>query len=180
MITVQMLDAVEDSWRDVRVVRVGDVLPGVTLPTVFVTVADGEKPLLRVDVYEEGHSPFREAMVWEGWIVIGAGSYIHLVETGGSDKRSVDLGFYFGYLYPAGNRLLVASGDRLFCLTPEAEVAWTSAELGVDGVLVSDIDDGIVNGRGEWDPPGCWLPFQVNLTTGALANGEVIAVEHDR
>jgi hypothetical protein len=35
-----------------------------------------------------------------------------------------------------------------------------------DGVVVVAIDDNVVLGQGEWDPPGGWRPFQVSLESG--------------
>lgn len=41
------------------------------------------------------------------------------------------------------------------------------ADLGIDGVLVTVIDNGVVGGEAELDPPGGWKPFRVDLETGA-------------
>ena len=51
-------------------------------------------------------------------------------------------------------------------LDEEGELLWTSPALGVDGVLVHSIDDGVIAGEGEWDPPGGWRPFRVALSSG--------------
>jgi len=43
---------------------------------------------------------------------------------------------------------------------------WRSDCLGIDGVMVDQVADGIIRGKGEWDPPGGWRPFQVRFATG--------------
>lgn len=171
MITAHIHGVIDSQWLDLPAVRVGDVPSYLPTPDAFVTVADDDEPLLRVDLYDAGYSPFCEAIVWHDWVVIGFGHHLHLVTPEGGDTHSLDLGFYFGHLYPVGDRLLIASGDRLFCLTPDGGVAWSSKEVGLDGVVVDRVDGGIVYGQGEWDPPGGWNPFRVSLTTGAVMKG---------
>lgn len=39
-------------------------------------------------------------------------------------------------------------------------------DLGLEGVIVNSVEDGIVRGEGEWDPPGGWRPFSLRLDTG--------------
>lgn len=171
MITAEIHGMVEAPWLDAPCVRVGEVPSYLPTPDAYVTVTDNDEPLLRVDVYAEGPAPFREALIWESWIVIGVGYDLHLVRPEGGSTKSVSLGFYFGHLYPMEDRLLVASGDKLFCLTPDGGIAWVSKDVGLDGVIVDHVEDNVVYGQGEWDPPGGWEPFQVSLTTGAVMKG---------
>jgi hypothetical protein len=64
--------------------------------------------------------------------------------------------------------LLVCSGRRLVHLGALGTVLWTSPELGVDGVLVSQVSATVIEGQGEWDPPGGWRDFRVDLNRGEL------------
>ncbi|HEX4382949.1 MAG TPA: hypothetical protein VH083_08370, partial [Myxococcales bacterium] len=77
------------------------------------------------------------------------------------------LQWYFGHLYPLEDKLLVASASRLHCFDQQGIAVWQSADLGLDGVIVDSVDDGVIHGQGEWDPPGGWRPFRVALATGA-------------
>ena len=171
MITAEIHGMVDAPWLDAPVMRVGGAPPYLPTPDAYVTVAEGDEPLLRIDMYKDGYSCFQEIIIWEGWVVIGFGEYVHLVRPEGGDTRSVNLGFYFGHLYPMEGRLLVASGDRLFCFTPDGGGAWVSKVVGIDGVLVDRVEDDVVYGQGEWDPPGGWEPFELSLTTGAVMKG---------
>lgn len=83
------------------------------------------------------------------------------------NTTEVTVEFYFGSFYPLPDSLLVCSGTRLYRLSPTGELMWTSPELGIDGVIVSEVRDGLILGEGEWDPPGGWLPFQISLATGS-------------
>lgn len=170
MITAEMHGMVEAPWLEAPIVRVGDVPSHLPTPDVYVTVPDDDQPLLRVDVYAKVPFSFREVIVWEGWIVIGFGYDLHLVRPEGGSTKSVSLGFYFQHLYPTGDRLLVASGENVFCLSSDGGIAWVK-DVGLDGVIIDRVEDDVVCGQGEWDPPGGWKPFQVSLTTGAVMSG---------
>jgi hypothetical protein len=118
-------------------------------------------------VYLEYESAFAECIAWKHWIVVGIGHHVHLVPLTGDDPSTLDLDDYFGHLYPLDHSLLVASGQKLFCVTTDGIVKWTSPELGIDGVVVIQVRDGIIDGEGEWDPPGGWKPFRLRLDTGS-------------
>jgi hypothetical protein len=96
---------------------------------------------------------------------------VHLVSPASISVATFPLSGYFGHLYVLEDRLLVADAERLHCFDREGSVLWRSAELGVDGVIVRNVADGIIEGEGEWDPPGGWEPFRILLSSGASAAG---------
>jgi hypothetical protein len=77
---------------------------------------------------------------------------------------------YFGYVYANDEYLLVASGDRLRRIAQDGSIQWTSDVLGIGGVVVRNVFNGIISGDGEWDPPGGWQTFRVTLDSGKNAN----------
>jgi len=88
-----------------------------------------------------------------------------------SQKQSssmIMLGSYFAAFYAAQDYLLVASGEGLLRLSSRGEVMWRASGLGIDGVLVSMVEDSLVKGDGEWDPPGGWRPFVLRLDSGEM------------
>lgn len=162
--------AIGSPWTEMEPVRVGRVPPGKGTPDVFVIVEENDEPVLRIDVYYDAaveQSAFAECIVWQHWIVIGIGHHLYLVALTADDPSTLDLEAYFGYLYPLDHCLLVASGQRLFCVTTDGIPKWTSRGLGVDGVVVSRVLDGTIDGKGDWDPPGGWKPFRISLDTGS-------------
>jgi hypothetical protein len=42
-------------------------------------------------------------------------------------------------------------------------------ELGIDGVLVNQIDENFIHGDGEWEPPGGWKPLHLRADSGRFA-----------
>jgi hypothetical protein len=75
---------------------------------------------------------------------------------------------------PGAECLLVASAERLYCFEPGGSLRWMSQGLGIDGVTVDEFDANTVRGQGEWDPPGGWQQFQLDMRTGQLPGSGVI------
>lgn len=133
-------------------------------------------PLLRLDLYSSGEPfCFEEAEYWSGWVVVGWGQHVHLVELASRRAISRDLGSYFGHLYPGEDHLLVASAERLFCFEADGALRWTSDPLGIDGVVIQEVADGRIDGEGEWDPPGGWRSVSHSLTWGYWQRNRALA-----
>jgi len=131
-------------------------------------VEDDNGPLLRIDLYgsSEVCCVFEALQFWSGLIALGWGHHLYLLEPESRDAVVLDLGNYFGQLFPGDDYLLVASAERLFRVQPDGTTLWTSDCLGIDGVIVDEVTNGIIHGDGEWDPPGGWRPFRLSLETG--------------
>jgi hypothetical protein len=123
-------------------------------------------PLLRIDVHDEPGA-LRDVICWANVIVVGVGDCIHFVSPGSRQTATVRLNGYFGHLYPVSDRLLVADAECLRSFDQNGSILWRSSELGIDGVVVNRVAEGIIEGEGEWDPPGGWRPFRIALSTGA-------------
>jgi hypothetical protein len=99
-------------------------------------------PQVRIDVYTGKcyqSSGFEDAIFWRGWVVIGFGEQVFLVSP--SDHRTItlELGSYFGHLYPLESCLLVASGERLFAVRIDGDLAWRTEVIGIDGVVIDRV-----------------------------------------
>lgn len=166
-IHVVFRESLNPPWTDLSPVRAGARV-GTSTPAVYVTAERDFAPLLRIDLYESepaAHA-FQQAIAWNGLIAIGFGGEVHLVSPASRSSSTVRLSGYFGSLYPLSALLLVADADSLRCFNSRGEQVWRSEPLGVDGVLVSDVEEGVITGRGDWDPPGDWRPFRISLASG--------------
>jgi len=140
--------------------------PHLPTPWQYLLVSRAEQPWLRICLHP-GDDPccFQECLYWKEALWIGFGRSVYRVSSELKIGR-IPVDFYFGSFYSLENSLLVCSGTRLYRASPTGELLWTSAELGVDGVIVSELRDDAILGEGEWDPPGGWLPFQISLLDG--------------
>ena len=164
---------IESPWTELSPIRVGNIPSGLSTPDVFVLVEVADEARIRIDVYAD-HSEeslcFQEAVLWHNWVAIGFGHKLHLVPIDRISPTTIDLGSYFGYLYPTDDFLLVATAEQLHCFNRDGTLKWSSPELGIDGVKVHHIGQDIICGDGEWDPPDGWKPFQIWITSGKLVN----------
>jgi hypothetical protein len=151
-------------------IRVGRVPSHLSTPDRYVTVRRNSATVAQIDVYSFGPDcfAFEEVIVWRELVILGFGSYVHAVSLVDRSVVTVELGSYFGHLYPDRDFVLLASGERLFRLNSDRSVSWKSADLGIDGVVVREINSTTIRGDGEWDPPGGWKPFEVSVVDGSL------------
>jgi hypothetical protein len=152
--------------------RLGGVRPGAA--DLFVTISDDAGPFLRVDIYrspEQEAFVFQDVIIWNERVFVGFGERVYVIDPVKRIGSHIILsGFagYFGGFYTASEYLLVASGDSLRRLAPDGRVLWAAPHLGLDGVIVDSVENGIIRGQGEWDPPGGWKPFAMQLDSGQI------------
>jgi hypothetical protein len=156
-------------WLHLAPVRVGRVPLGQGTPDRYVTIVDGDQPSLRVDVYAYGPDcfDFEDAIIWRGNLIIGFGSHVHAIALTDHSAVTVELGDYYGHVYPTPNYLLIASGTRLFRMEPDRSVLWTTKPLAIDGVVIHHPGPPFIRGEAEQDPPGGWEPFTVSAVDGS-------------
>jgi hypothetical protein len=163
---------IEPPWTNIEPIRLGTIPTGLGTADRFLTVTTDEGQRLRIDLYASGENrTFEEAHLWGDNLVIGYGHRLHFIQPTSRKVISIDLGGYFGHLYPTDECMLVASEDRLIRIEPDGKVGWLSEHLGIDGVVVNRVADGLIEGEGEgeWDPPGGWRPFRIRLDSGEKA-----------
>jgi len=48
----------------------------------------------------------------------------------------------------------------------QGEIIWVNNSLGIDGVIIEKFDTDKIYGSGEWNPPGGWRDFVLDINTG--------------
>jgi hypothetical protein len=69
--------------------------------------------------------------------------------------------------------VLVADESSVIKLHLDGRWAWAAEGVGLDGVVLHRIEDGELLGSGEWDPPGGWSDFVIDMDTGEVIRGRV-------
>jgi hypothetical protein len=161
-------------WRDVESVSAGFTADNVTVVAQAGIVANNGRSL-RVDIgADAGYSCFRDIRCLAGRVYIGCGECVFVIDVGRRQVTAWPLSGYFGHLYTAddlgvslaGFSVLVASASGLLCFARDGSLRWHAGDLGIDGVIVDSVDNGVVSGAGEWDPPGGWRSFSLLAATG--------------
>ena len=143
---------------------------------LYIGVSANDQPYLRVELYRQYEECdfFKDTRCLGEWLIIGYGEHIYFLNLLTRALRWSGLPGYFGRLYTATEfclpsqtfDLLVASASSLARYTRTGTLLWETGDLGIDGVLVESIKNGLVTGSGEWDPPGGWEPFTLVLESG--------------
>jgi hypothetical protein len=170
MSSVVLSKTIEPPWTAMTPTLLGDVPTTLSTPDLYALISSESGPTLRLDLYRGNreYSCFQEAAIWNEFAVVGFAQRVHLVSLRSKQHVEFKLDSYFGSLWPGEAYLLVASAEHVLCIRIDGTLRWRSPPLGVDGVLVHEVANGVVKGDGEWDPPGGWEPFRLSLEDGTL------------
>src|SRR5688572_30155942 len=117
--------------------------------------------------FETSGGPFKQAILLNDLLAIGLYQFLYLYDL----KRKhfickYEMEGYFGYLYIHEGKLYVTDAACMYCLESNGNLVWQNGNLGIDGVLIERFDGGRIYGSGEWDPPGGWENFVLDIETG--------------
>lgn len=143
---------------------------GTGLTSRHAIIYKDDNPFLRIEILE--HSTqcyFRdEFLFWNNLILIGFGEYAYIIELDNLMAQAINLGAYFSEFYPADNQLLILSGQHIHAIGLDNQLQWTADYVGIDGVIIDKVEEDYAYGQGEYDPPGGWKAFKVELSTGKV------------
>lgn len=170
MFEIRIQSAIDPPWLAEAPVKIGAARQNFGEPDAYFLLHDSGDPKLRVDAYKHSdeYFGFSDAATWNDHLIIGWGNHVYFIQLTHRTVRSYDLNAYFGYLYVHSDYLLVTSGEQVFRFDSTAGRQWESPLLGIDGVIVIMVENNVISGEGEWDPPGGWQPFTLDLDTGVI------------
>jgi len=151
--------------------RLGKIPAGLGTADLFVTISDDDRALLRVDLYGDASREIYcppDALVWSDRVFVGFGYRVYVIDPRNQSASEIYLGREFLHFYANQAYLLVASAESLLRLAPNGTILWQTSNLAIDGVVVNTVENGLIQGEAEWDPPSGWRPFTVRLDSGAL------------
>ena len=169
-LTITWTNTIDSQWEELQPISIGKFSQHAETPEIHILVARNNQPFIRVDAFYNSDESFafKDAVIWFDLLILGWGHSVYLIHTESMNSIKLECDAYFEKLYQNGEYLLIATGERLIRIDKSGSILWRSEMLGIDGVIVNDVQNGIVKGSGEWDPPGGWEPFQVYLDTGKL------------
>jgi hypothetical protein len=142
-----------------------------------VRIDHGQDLPTRVNIqWSAGHSCFKDVRCINGFVYIGFGQHVFVVDVQRSEIRRHRLDGYFGHLYDStdlenlGSRfsVLATSASEVLAFGQAGNLIWTQPNLGIDGVVLHSVSAGCLKGDGEWDPPDGWQAFALTEDTGEV------------
>lgn len=165
-----------ENWQYDKLITIGGEKEGGEI-VASIAITDRRGIGTRVNVLESaGNSCFQDLRCVDGVVYIGFGAYLFVIDTSGQATARYLLDGYFGEMYETSDiddpdpnfSILATSASEVLAFSKTGELLWKQSCLGVDGIVLHRISDGHLIGSGEWDPPGGWLKFVLNLTSGAV------------
>ena len=153
LMELQHTSAINPPWLHMQPLRLGDAPLGTPTPDEYILVSREGAPWARIDHYRSSNEYYfkAESVAWHSWLVLGLGEQVYFINSATRALRSHRLGSYF-----VG-----------FWVDQAGSIVWASECVGIDGVVINSVEGGMVYGEGEWDPPGGWERFSLDLASGA-------------
>jgi hypothetical protein len=80
----------------------------------------------------------------------------------------IDFNGYFDKFKISEEHLLVAYNSGIYCLTKYGQIKWHNSSIGLDGIIINDIENGKIYGSEQIDPPDGWTDFILDFETGRM------------
>ena len=170
----------------------GDETEGISIIDVNPFGTNGEKdrrllirknaePILILQLYvradEDGcliSSAFSEFLLNDSHIAIICGDHFYVIDITTHSFKSHSLGDYVAHIYSIPSvhsdrlhdQVVVTTYCHVFLIDIATDILWKSSQCAIDGVIITSIENDTVFGLGEWDPPGGWESFKLDLKTG--------------
>jgi hypothetical protein len=140
-----------------------------TGPAEIFVLVDASDRRICIAIHPDGPQayPFRDAVIWKELVVIGFGSALYVIDLKGLQSRVHDFSGYLASLLSTDAYCLAASDEGVLRLSEDGTALWHQRGLAADGILIQDVNDKVIRGEGQWDPPdGDWVAFRLDLETG--------------
>lgn len=166
---ISFSETVPAPWHTVSAVQLDVPSSSQPEPDIYILVEKGGLPYRRIDAFGRWKaSPFKKALLWNNFLAVGYEDQVHLIEPETQTIKNILCDEYFGDFWISNVGLLIATASNILCVGLAGQMLWSSHTVGIDGVIIDSIDNGIIKGQGEWDPPGGWRPFEIDQSTGKL------------
>lgn len=135
----------------------------------FVCIKRGvdKEPIINLKVESDYHVTFKQSGIANQMAIIGYGNRFAIFDFFTKKvKKSLSFKGYFASFLLDNQDIFLATDSELIKLNGQGDIQWKTGGLGIDGVLITKITKAEITGRGEWDPPGGWVPFKLDRSTG--------------
>lgn len=128
-------------------------------------------PVLNLKLPMEYSFPFEDSKVFNDTVLIGWQDRFAIYNLNTKRSSIIALDGYFGSFTVHDDMIFVCSASDIICLSLTGEIKWRSASIAIDGIVINTFNNNIIYCSCEWDPPGGWQPYQVDMLTGITLKG---------
>ena len=126
------------------------------------------EPIIKLNFqYAYQYSYQKEALKFDRFKAIGLSGFFYLYDLSTETIRLfIDFNGYFDGLKISNQHLLVSYYSGIYCLTKFGEIKWHNNSVGIDGIIITEIDNDKIFGSEQIDPPDGWNDFILDFETG--------------
>lgn len=147
--------------------------------TLRVVVLRDDALALSIEIQDEhGGMPWRDARIVGELLMIGGLHHAHAIALSDPPRLSASVrmsGYFCCFHVPEeldGSAdafdVLAVGCSEVVRFGPSGDVVWVVSNLAVDGIVLHRVVNGRIRGEAEWDPPGGWEPFELDVDTGEV------------
>ena len=118
MLSIKQLVTIDSPWTAMAPLRLGKIPSGLGTAELFVTISDGDRALLRVDLYGDSSSEscmFQDALVWCESVFVGFGHSVYVIDPKTQSASRICLGPFWA----TSN---ISTQARITCWSPPASL----------------------------------------------------------
>jgi hypothetical protein len=132
------------------------------------TIFRNKKPITKLELrYSYSSSSKLEAIKFNRFIAVGLSGFFYLYDLStGTVVLFIDFNGYFDEFKISEEHLLVAYNSGIYCLTKYGQIKWHNSIIGLDGIIINEIENGKIYGSEQIDPPDGWTNFILDFETG--------------
>jgi hypothetical protein len=136
------------------------------------TIYKNEIPIIKLEFqYTYFSSSKLEAKKFNNFIAVGISGFFYLYDLSTETiNLFIDFNGYVGDLFISENHLLISYQSGMYCLYKYGQIKWHNNDIGIDGVLITKVENGKIYGSEQLDPPDGWFDFILDFETGNKIN----------
>lgn len=149
-----------------HVISIGDLQECKISDTL--TIYKNDRLFTKLDFRYKYHSTSKQkAIKFDRFVAVGLSGYFYLYDLSASTiVLFIDFNGYFDEFKICDQHLFVAYNSGIYCLTKFGSIKWHNNNIGLDGIIITEIKDGKIYGSEQIDPPGGWKDFVLDFDTG--------------
>ncbi|MFT3796608.1 hypothetical protein [Flavobacterium sp.] len=144
-----------------------DNTPSEFTESVYMIDADSEYPVAYEIKYEYDFNPFKEGLIVGDILAVGIQNHFYLFDLKTQKNiLSQEIEGYFCKIYFDEDKFFVTGASGVYAISKEGKLLWENNRLGVDGVLIGEINENALFLNAQIDPPDGWKGFRLNKKNG--------------
>ena len=167
-------------WHSAKEIALNRPRTGGELKKYYLVTKDA-MPHLLIKAHRFHEALYPSYFIWQNYIIIAERYLFYKIDLLNLEAERIppdDKYFDFEQFYLLADCLLATTAERIYRYDKNFNLVWETEAIACAGVLVHDYIDGCLIVHGENDPPGGWIKYKIDFTTGEVNERKWDVSEH--